>query len=167
MEGGGDGREQRDRQLTGRRLKSHCDRCGAVRSDRLQVYDVTKFLKLHPGGKKVLLGVGGQECTEQFNQFHNATAVLAKYAPKLLIGELAGGAAVPSAKKAAAAAADSQAVVAKAPAKAKVQLKLPNDTFGELVPYGRTAKRQAEDLGCMNVSSGGMDGSHSLSASFL
>jgi hypothetical protein len=119
----------------------------------LQVYDVTKFLKLHPGGKKVLLGVGGQECTEQFNQFHNATAVLAKYAPKLLIGELA-GAAAPSAKKAAAAAADSQAVVAKAPAKAKAQLKLPNDTFGELVPYGRTAERQAEDRSCMDVSYG-------------
>jgi len=128
------------------------------------VYDVTKFLKLHPGGKKVLLGVGGQECTEQFNQFHNATAVLAKYAPKLLIGELAGGAAAPSAKKAAAAAADSQAVVAKAPAKAKAQLKLPNDTFGELVPYGRTDERQAEDGGGMDRSYGGINRSHLLSA---
>jgi len=104
-----------------------------------KVYDVTKFLKLHPGGKKILLGVAGQECTEQFNQFHNATAVLGKYGPKLIVGSLTGGAApAPASKKAAAApaaAAQSKAVVPKA--KAKVQL--PNEIYGEGIPYGDQA----------------------------
>ena len=107
----------------------------------LQVYDVTKFLKLHPGGKKILLGVGGQECTEQFNQFHNATAVLAKYGPKLQIGELAGGNAAPSAKKAAAAAAApaAQSTAVVATKKAAAPIKLPNVPYGELIPYGDPA----------------------------
>jgi len=99
-----------------------------------KVYDVTKFLKLHPGGKKVLLGVGGQECTEQFNQFHNATAVLGKYGPKLLIGELEGGAKKP----AAAAAAPKEAAAPKAAASTAVA-SVPqgiNESFGDMIPYG-------------------------------
>jgi hypothetical protein len=99
----------------------------------VQVYDVTKFLKLHPGGKKVLLGVGGQECTEQFNQFHNAAAVIAKYGPKLLIGDLEGGA---SAKKASS---TSTAVV---PAKRAPVVNVPigiNEPFGDQIPYGDPA----------------------------
>jgi len=98
-----------------------------------KVYDVTKFLKLHPGGKKVLLGVGGQECTEQFNQFHNATAVLGKYGPKLLIGELEGGA-----KKPAAAALKKEAAAPKAAASTAV-VSVPqgvNEPFGDMIPYG-------------------------------
>jgi cytochrome b involved in lipid metabolism len=52
-----------------------------------KVFDVTKFLKDHPGGKRVLLKVAGQDATEQFASFH-AQSVLTKYSPELLIGEV-------------------------------------------------------------------------------
>jgi cytochrome b involved in lipid metabolism len=107
-------------------------------SPRAQVYDVTKFLKLHPGGKKVLLGVGGQECTEQFNQFHNAAAVLAKYSPKLLIGEVAGSA--PPAKKAAA---PKAAAPTSAPSQALTPI-ISHAPFGDQIPYGDASWYQGQ-----------------------
>jgi alkylation response protein AidB-like acyl-CoA dehydrogenase len=50
------------------------------------VYDVTGFLKDHPGGKKVIMKVAGQDATKQFANFHDVQAVLAKYGPSLKIG---------------------------------------------------------------------------------
>jgi cytochrome b involved in lipid metabolism len=94
-----------------------------------KVYDVTKFLKLHPGGKKILLGVGGQECTEQFNQFHNAS-VMAKYGPKFIIGEVAGAA--PKSEKKKEAAAPKKAASAAAPQQSQA-LSIVNEPFGEQV----------------------------------
>ena len=107
-----------------------------------KVYDVTKFLKLHPGGKKILLGVGGQECTEQFNQFHNAAAVIAKYGPKLFIGDLEGSAAASAPKK------QSTAVVVAAKPK-QVVMNIPSsishEAFGEQTPYGDPAWYQGSN----------------------
>jgi len=100
-----------------------------------KVYDVTKFLRLHPGGKKVLLGVGGQECTEQFNQFHNPTAVMNKYGPKLYIGDLEGAKkvekkpAAPRPQQPAAASSGSSALV-------RYQAHAP---FGDMIPYSDPA----------------------------
>ena len=52
-----------------------------------KVFDVTKFLADHPGGKKVLLKVAGKDATKEFESLHSA-GVLKKYSPSLCIGEL-------------------------------------------------------------------------------
>ncbi|KAI8056574.1 acyl-CoA dehydrogenase/oxidase [Syncephalis plumigaleata] len=43
-----------------------------------KVYDVTKFLNEHPGGRKVIMNVAGTDATKQFDAFHNA-GILEKY----------------------------------------------------------------------------------------
>ncbi|KAJ1570046.1 hypothetical protein HK096_004459, partial [Nowakowskiella sp. JEL0078] len=53
------------------------------------VYDVTSFLLEHPGGKKVLLKVAGQDATKQFDQFHTP-AILQQWHPKLFKGDVSG-----------------------------------------------------------------------------
>jgi alkylation response protein AidB-like acyl-CoA dehydrogenase/predicted heme/steroid binding protein len=53
------------------------------------VYDVTKFLKVHPAGKGVILSVAGRDVTGEFFSYHRKD-VLAKYGDKLRIGVLAG-----------------------------------------------------------------------------
>eukprot|EP00403_Amphidinium_massartii_P011717 CAMPEP_0178415398 /NCGR_PEP_ID=MMETSP0689_2-20121128/23530_1 /TAXON_ID=160604 /ORGANISM="Amphidinium massartii, Strain CS-259" /LENGTH=520 /DNA_ID=CAMNT_0020036715 /DNA_START=27 /DNA_END=1589 /DNA_ORIENTATION=- len=58
------------------------------------VYDVTKFAKLHPGGLQVLLDAAGQDATEDFYGLHRAE-VLEKY-QRLKKGRLADA---PPAKK--------------------------------------------------------------------
>lgn len=52
-----------------------------------KVFNVTKFLKDHPGGAHILLSVGGKDATESFDMFHRAS-ILAKYAPRFCIGDL-------------------------------------------------------------------------------
>jgi len=87
-----------------------------------KVYDVTKFLADHPGGKKVIVNEAGKDATKKFNMFHKPE-VLVKYGAQLLVGTV--GSAAAAAKPSAAAAETKKA--AKAPH--------PN-RFGELVPYG-------------------------------
>ncbi|KAI8906269.1 acyl-CoA dehydrogenase/oxidase [Gorgonomyces haynaldii] len=55
-----------------------------------KVYDVTKFLSEHPGGKKVLLKVAGKDASKQFDQFHNE-GILKQWGPKLLKGDVGSG----------------------------------------------------------------------------
>jgi alkylation response protein AidB-like acyl-CoA dehydrogenase/predicted heme/steroid binding protein len=55
------------------------------------VYDVTKFLKVHPAGKGVILAVAGRDVTEEFFSYHKKE-ILAKFGPKMIIGRLEGNA---------------------------------------------------------------------------
>ena len=52
------------------------------------VYDVTKFLNVHPGGAKVILDSTAKDATEDFYTFHKKE-VLVKYGPKFRVGVLA------------------------------------------------------------------------------
>jgi len=63
-----------------------------------KVYDVTKFLGDHPGGKKILLKVGGQDATKEFHKFHSEV-VLQHTAAPFYIGDLANPEAVEKKKK--------------------------------------------------------------------
>ena len=86
-----------------------------------RVFDVTKFAAEHPGGKKVLINVGGKDATAQFDQFHKKE-VLLKYGPQLYVGKVAAaGASSSSSSKGASPIPDSA------------------NAFGEMVPYGDPA----------------------------
>jgi len=54
-----------------------------------KVYDVTKFMPDHPGGKKAIMLFAGKDATEEFNMLH-APNVLKKYLPaEACLGSLA------------------------------------------------------------------------------
>jgi alkylation response protein AidB-like acyl-CoA dehydrogenase/predicted heme/steroid binding protein len=82
-----------------------------------KVYDVTKFLNDHPGGKKPILKVSGLDATKQFDAFHNMS-ILEKYGPQFYIGDV--GAKEPAEKSGGAAGGDGD----------------DGQFFGDLVPYG-------------------------------
>ncbi|KAL0570355.1 hypothetical protein ABG067_009428, partial [Albugo candida] len=50
-----------------------------------KVFDVTKFLTEHPGGKKVLLKKGGKDASKEFKTFHNAS-IMQKLGLPMLVG---------------------------------------------------------------------------------
>lgn len=54
-----------------------------------QVYDVTKFLNDHPGGKKAIMLYAGKDATTEFDMLHSKD-LLARYGPEFLIGNLTG-----------------------------------------------------------------------------
>ncbi len=53
------------------------------------IYDVSKFMKDHPGGKDSIMLFAGQDATEQFDLIHQDT-VLKRYGPEMKIGKLKG-----------------------------------------------------------------------------
>ena len=52
-----------------------------------QVLDVTKFLDDHPGGDEVLVGVAGQEASDEFEDVGHSTSA-AKQIDEFVIGEI-------------------------------------------------------------------------------
>ena len=58
--------------------------CWVVLFDK--VYDVTKFLAEHPGGKPAIMLYAGKDATDEFDMMHQPS-VLKKYGPDLEIGK--------------------------------------------------------------------------------
>jgi alkylation response protein AidB-like acyl-CoA dehydrogenase/cytochrome b involved in lipid metabolism len=119
-----------NRQLTREEVSQHNkpDDCWIIIGEK--VYDVTRFLAEHPGGKKVLLNVAGKDATQQFESLHKPET-LKKYGAPLLIGEIADLRAknntLPSLNK--------QAIVPPQSHTPTVTV-LPPSLFGEQVPFG-------------------------------
>jgi alkylation response protein AidB-like acyl-CoA dehydrogenase len=78
-----------------------------------EVFNVTKFVKFHPGGRAFLAGNAGKDVTKAFHLYHHAD-VLRKYRGKFKVGELAAG-------------------EKRAPARPKP---LMAHSFGDMVPFG-------------------------------
>jgi cytochrome b involved in lipid metabolism len=73
-----------------------------------KVYDVTKFLDDHPGGKKTILIYAGKDATKEFAMMHQPE-ILTKYGPKFYIGDVVEAGAATSAPAAASSSGDKQA----------------------------------------------------------
>eukprot|EP00760_Papus_ankaliazontas_P034218 PhM_4_TR7050/c0_g1_i1/m.84493 len=82
---------------------------------RNDVFNLTKFVDLHPGGVAFIVENAGKDVTELFDQYHHAD-VLRKYAPRLHVGTLK----------------------SEEQPKVKRPAKIPG-AFGDLVPYGDPA----------------------------
>src|SRR5690242_16764507 len=84
-----------------------------------QVYNLSGFINEHPGGKKVLIRVAGQDASKQFDQFHNKS-ILQQYHDKLYVGDVG-----------------STEVAAPETPVVLEGLKQ-GETFGELIPFGES-----------------------------
>ena len=51
------------------------------------IYDVTEFANIHPGGKQLLYSVGGQDATEYFYELHREE-ILLEVGDEYVIGTL-------------------------------------------------------------------------------
>lgn len=99
-----------------------------------KVFDVTKFLNEHPGGKKVLLKMAGKDATKKFEQFHNA-AIMQKVGLPMQIGVI--GEAKPTEQEKKPQVSEQVGAAAAGAAPALGQL-VSSDAarFGEGIPYG-------------------------------
>ncbi len=52
------------------------------------VYDITRFQHIHPGGSRIIKSYLGQDATEVFNAFHKELDRVNKYAKSYLIGRV-------------------------------------------------------------------------------
>lgn len=103
------------------------------------VYDVTNFLDEHPGGKKILQRVLGQDASKQFWKYHNEK-VMAKWASPLKIGSISSTTADPAKSTTA------KSTPKYCPPKPKQIQSTPpadgktaNELFGELIPFAEPA----------------------------
>lgn len=77
------------RVVTTKELEQHSKPSDAWFVINGNVYDVSKFAMMHPGGEEILYEYAGQDVTETFYGLHRQE-VLEKFGPKLLVGRLEG-----------------------------------------------------------------------------
>lgn len=94
-----------------------------------EVFDVTQWKDEHPGGKKILMKVGGKDASKQFHTYHDAAKVMASIGNKYKIGTLeanATSAIVPA----------QCAVSEKSEMGGNPRIGTQQPEFGDLVPFG-------------------------------
>ena len=103
-----------------------------------KVFDLTKFVSEHPGGKKVLTKVAGKDATKKFKQFHN-DAIMQRVGLPMQIGVI-GDATTEEQKPAESVVAPKAntpaATVTAAPVNLGDLVSADQAQFGEGVPYG-------------------------------
>jgi len=105
-----------------------------------QVYDVTNYLKDHPGGGSILKTNGGQDCSKEFYSAHKPTQPMVKKAlKKLLIGEVVENSTEEAPKKKA------SSVSAKKKSDSKSPKKEDSSKAAELEEQKRKAEEEAEE----------------------
>jgi cytochrome b involved in lipid metabolism len=100
-----------------------------------KVFDITKFLSEHPGGKKVLVKVAGKDASKQFKTFHN-DAIMQRVGLPMQIGVI--GSAAPEEKKEAPVATPKPASTSAPAASTDIRALISGKDakFGEGLPYG-------------------------------
>ncbi|KAF9602530.1 hypothetical protein IFM89_029829 [Coptis chinensis] len=78
--------EKSRREITSSELKNHNKKGDLWISIQGKVYDVTNWIKDHPGGESPLMNLAGQDVTDAFVAFHPGSAW--KYLDKFFIGYL-------------------------------------------------------------------------------
>lgn len=76
-------------EVTMEEIAAHCSPTDTWLSIDGKVYDVSKFMKVHPGGAGILRLYAGKDCTKEFFAFHKA-AVLANTGAKFWKANLKG-----------------------------------------------------------------------------
>ena len=74
------------KQITREELSKHNTAEDCWCSYEGEVYDMTTYLKKHPGGQKVLLSVAGKDMTELYKKYHSYLSI--QIIAKLKVGVL-------------------------------------------------------------------------------
>uniref|UniRef100_A0A3B3CGD5 acyl-CoA (8-3)-desaturase n=1 Tax=Oryzias melastigma TaxID=30732 RepID=A0A3B3CGD5_ORYME len=75
--------------FTWEEVQKHCTRTDQWLVINRKVYNITQWVKRHPGGSRVISHYAGEDATEAFTAFHPDLKFVQKFLKPLLIGELA------------------------------------------------------------------------------
>ena len=138
------------REITPRELAQHSAPDDCWTALRGKVYDLTPYLKFHPGGGPLLVAVGGKDATRVFDAYHawvNAGALLAScLVGKLVVAEEEGSEGEKKAGAAAAADATVQEVEAAAD-RAEAELSAAREAVAKAAAAEAAAALEASNAG--------------------
>ncbi|SCV01575.1 LAMI_0G12332g1_1 [Lachancea mirantina] len=82
-------RSSHDRQVSRHELSQHCQQDDCWMAIHGKVYDVSRYVKLHPGGAQVMLKYGGRDATAAFDDVgHTFESLIYDLEPRECVGVL-------------------------------------------------------------------------------